>query len=136
MITFIFLFLILFGSLTPDSALGARHSTLGQKQHIEWSRQNRWPAYYAYYGTTIYGSSYLYSYPLNSNFYHSYPSYYTNYVYPSYPFNGKYYVNQTPIPNPYFYRSRSYSKIRPSVTPSYSYQIFESNGRTGVFLSE
>lgn len=92
-----------------------------------------WPAYYAYYGTNIYGSSYLYSYPLNSTYYYSYPSYYRNYVFPSYPYNGSWYVNGTKIHRPYpFYQRYGYERNY----PIQERQFYNGNSQIGVFLSE
>lgn len=75
-------------------------------------RFNRWPSYYAYYGTPYYGSNYYYSYPLNSTYYYSYPSYYTNYVYPSYPYMNRYYINGYSYPSHQIYSQRPRMLIR------------------------
>src|SRR5690349_10860944 len=90
---FTFLFVLplqLFAAYYPRTGRqNTRHSYFFYPDHRQLYYP-RWPAYYAYYGSPIYGSSYYYSYPLNSNYYYSYQSYYTDYVYPSYPYNGTY----------------------------------------------
>lgn len=93
-----------------------------------------WPSYYAYYGYPIQGSIYYYSYPMNSSFYYSYPSTYTNWTYPSYPYVGKYYVNQTP-----FYPKRTVPRriavpYNGPQTPLHEY--VEPGYSTGVFIGE
>jgi hypothetical protein len=89
-----------------------------------------WPSYYSYYGYPIDGSSYYYSYPLNSAYYYSYPSYYTNFSYPSYPYNGYYYINDTkhyslPPSHSSFSYERKYSAP--------SRRFYQARSRVGVF---
>lgn len=57
----------------------------------------RWPDYYVYYGGAAYSI-----YPYHSSYAYTYPSYSTQFVYPSYPYEGTYYRNDailTPPPN-------------------------------------
>ena len=95
-----------------------------------------WPSYYAYYGYPIQGSIYYYSFPTNSSWYYSYPSYVRDWTYPSYPYVGKYYINDTPVPA---YRLRSPYRYPRTVS------VFETPRgrerrqipqRTGVFIGE
>lgn len=101
-----------------------------------------WPSYYAYYRYPIAGSIYYYSFPTNSSFYYSYPSYSTNWTYPSYPYVGKYYVNDAPIPAnrlhaPYSRYSRTYSISTPQAHPfSSSAPPQEEKMNTSVFINE
>lgn len=85
------------------SAVTHRHQWRGNRSYGYPGRlrgrplyPSRWPSYYAYYRYPIAGSIYYYSYPTNSNFFYSYPSYSTDWTYPSYPYVGKYYVNDAP----------------------------------------
>lgn len=99
----------------------------------------RWPQYYAYYGYPIAASNYYYSFPTNTSFFYSYPSTYADWTYPSYPFVGKFYTNQTPFyPGraraPYLkMRRRGY--FRPSPRPSISPPVERrERAKTGVFF--
>jgi hypothetical protein len=94
-----------------------------------------WPAYYAYYGSSIYGSSYYYSFPLNSTYYFSYPSYYTDYTYPSYPYNGYYYTNNYrfyPNRNDFYPSYRGYTYQKNYAAPP---QQLPTKASAGVFLN-
>lgn len=90
----------------------------------EWTRYpRRMPAYYFYYAHPS-------ALPPSSNLYYSFPSYYRNWTYPSYPYNGRYYVNSTPIRPKYINKVPSFKPLPPQPIP------IERETSTGVFFSE
>lgn len=93
-----------------------------------------WPSYYANYGYPIAGSYYYYSFPTNSSFYYSYPSYFNDWTYPSYPYSGKYYVGSTPFyPKTVTSRRPRYVVITP---PRATSQYTRERINRGVFINQ
>lgn len=98
--------------------------------------QTGWSPYY-YYGYPRSRLVYQYTYPFDSSYFYSYPSSRRGWTYPSYPYNGTYYVNDTPIPaNKYYSSYRSYRSRPPSTTVEVDLSPNIRGTTTGVFLSE
>lgn len=98
-----------------------------------------WPSYYSYYGYPIVASPYYYSFPMNNNFFDSYPSYFTDWTYPSYPYVGKYYINDAPVSASKFHAQKRYRRgiFRPSGTSSSVIISSPQEGKTGgVFIND
>lgn len=95
-----------------------------------------WPSYYNYYGYPIVDSVYYYSFPSNSNFFDSYPSTYTNWTYPSYPYVGKYYVNDAPVPASKMAPRRYLQRRSVDAAPSVIISTPQEGTARGVFIGE
>ena len=131
--SFIFILLIYIHVFSAAYGAGQHRSNKGSWQNRDHGYYNGYSAwqsryygrpYYAYYGYPLYGSRY----------YDSHPSYYTNYRYPSYPYNGYDYINGF---SQYYHSYPSYRKYvgeRNSYAPTIRY--YHPRNNVGVFFSE
>lgn len=115
----------------------------GNNYHLGWnhygSRSSGWPPYYAYYGYPVSNSLYNYSYPINSTFYQSLPSYSRDWIYPSYPYFGTYYINSTPVSASSLRAKQRYAPrfyTQTITTPSSNESISPKGASTSVYFNE
>lgn len=87
-----------------------------------------WPAYYAYYRHPYAPSGvYYYSFPLNSADYMSRPTTQRDTIVPSYPYDGRIYVNGFPTAAPHLSRPRTKTRSTSHPSQGGSAEIFLGN---------